>query len=444
MLSELLSPTVFLRLPKEIDESVTIIAILSLMTKVISSRALIGSLSCFSVGDPGSAHIMSIDALEDWLYQMAQRLVQIEKMTEQFVPLWVFTAAHTIAFFHGKQHASRLVIGVPGSSRVNTTSTRVNIRDFVESETMGKLLQLNKQFVEDIESNPFSRIRAVRFYDSFTVFESGRSVDFGLPVTDSCSIFAGGYMNPVFMERLLDSTGGPGMDYRRFLSFAIAWENRRTAMGVKYFWPVLDWGSKGYVTKEDVGALVAGIVSVLKCLPVACVSEETLIDEISDIFTANSKSSSPVLTLEDALSSPCSFGTVVGLLGNTQAFIEYECREDVAHKHFLARQVRQARQARLRQGSESRAGQLAVMQQLIDDCWFDSSSGRAKFDSFATFLDHHETVYGGESMEPWLTKYYQWEAEESENTRLHFSRPDEEVALVQNDPRRDEETSPRE
>lgn len=241
-------------------------------------------------------------------------------------------------------------------------------------------------------------------------------------------------MNPVFVNRLLGVyLGGPPIDYRRFLTFAIAWENRKTAAGIRYFWPVLDVNRKGYVEMADMYALVDGMVTVLQSLPASCgpqgsSAKSILLDEISDILRSSSHSSQEQqlsrFTLANALesSSSAAFGTIIGLLGNTQSFVEYECREDTAHKQFIAKQVQEARLVRENAAScNNRATELTRLQKIIDDTWFENNSTTkpaAAFSSFVEFLDHHERVYGGQAMEPWLTQYYQWEAQEAETCQL--------------------------
>ena len=219
------------------------------------------------------------------------------------------------------------------------------------------------------------------------------------------------------------------MDYRRFLTFAVAWDNRKTPAGVRYFWPVLDRAKKGYITREDVREQVDGIVNLLRCLPATCGPQgphaiSILVDEIMDIFRSYDSVSPEkgIVSLAQAVASPSAFGTIVGILANTQAFIEYECREDTAHKQFVAKQMKESKTARLKNTEITRAGQLALLQQAVDDCWFPKveEEKSSKFDSFAEFLDFHEATYGGESMEPWLTKYYQWEQEETERQMLHL------------------------
>jgi Ca2+-binding EF-hand superfamily protein len=456
ILKEFFGPPVFLRLASGSEGKVAVTSLLGLMTRTLTVKGLFASLAAHSVGDPTSETITAIDSLEDWLFLQSQRLFQIRKMTEQFLPLWVFTAAHTIAFFHGHSKPSKLSSSMPGSSRVSTTSLKVRIRDLVSSETMKQLQQLSKPVLEEMDSNPFSRLRAVRYYDSFTVFDANR---FSQPnAFEQCCIFAGGYMNPVFMDRLLQAYGGPPIDYRRFLNFAIAWDNRKTHQSVKYFWPILDTANKGYISAKDLEELVGGILVLIQCLPTSCGPQgpralSILCDEIRDIFRTFSTGLEPdrdpdcILTQKEAMKSPEAFASIVGIVGNTQTFIEYECREDTAHKQFVAKQMREARNAKLKACQSGRSGQLTLLQQLVDDCWFyqDSSntnpSPLARFQTFAEFLDYHEQTYGGESMEPWLARYYQWEQQEAENLQMQllsvFSEG-ESVSVIQ---RGDEELS---
>jgi hypothetical protein len=412
-----LKPDVFIRLPKDDCHRLPVTVLVSLICRALSQQHLYASLAQFSVGDPSSEHLMSIDAVEDWLYKISSRLLQIQKMTEQFLPLWVFTAAHTIAFFHGKQTTSRLRIPVPGSNRVGSTTTKIKIQDLIESNTMTQLLKLNKPVVEDMDSNVFARIRAVRYYDSFTVFDTS--------LLSNPPIFGGGYMNPLLIERVIN--GGPVMDYRKFLTFAIAWDNRKTEPGVKYFWPVFDNQNKGYLSIDDCVDFIESMVSILQTIPAVCGPQgphavQILKQEIIDIFKSYTRpwdedvAEDRIFTLKQAIENPSAFGTVVGLLGNTQTFLEYECREETAHKNFLTKQLKEAKIAQIKteQSSSNRVSQLSILQSIIDDAWLlQPPPITCKFDSFAEFLDYHETVYGGESMEPWLTRYYEWEEAEA-------------------------------
>ena len=186
-----LRPDIFMKLAKVDNNKVPVTTFVSFMCRALTNEGLYGSLAQFSIGDKTSQYITTIDAVEDWLFKMSRRLVQIQKMTEQFLPLWIFTAAHTIAFFHGKQQSSKISLRVPGSDRMSSTSIRIPIQEFIESITMKQLLQLSKPNLVDTDNiNPFSRIRAVRYYDSFTVFDTSDGL---------CPIFAGGYMSPVFV-----------------------------------------------------------------------------------------------------------------------------------------------------------------------------------------------------------------------------------------------------
>jgi hypothetical protein len=286
---------------------------------------------------------------------------------------------------------------------------------------------MNKSVVEELDSNPFARIRAVRYYDSFTVFDTTAASSIGQSGMVTPPIFGGGYMNPLLIERVIN--GGPPMDYRKFLTFAIAWDNRKTEPGVKFFWPLFDLKHKGYLTIEDFTDFIESMVSILQTMPAVCGPQgpnavEVLKHEIIDVLRSHitwdsAVSEQPpncIFSFQQAIKNPNAFGTVIGLIGNTQTFMEYECREETAHKNFLTKQLKEAKisQAKTHQSSSDRANQLSLLQSIIDDAWLlQPPPVASKFDSFAEFLDYHETVYGGESMEPWLTRYYQWEEAEA-------------------------------
>jgi hypothetical protein len=422
--SQFLRPEIYLKLPRDpVSQELPLSTLLSYICRCLTYEGLYCSIGSFSVGDPTAETLTSLDALEDWLYMMSSRLTQIKKMSEQFLPLWVFTAAHTIAFFHGRQQTTRIPYGVTGSEKVSTTSVRIPITDLLQTDTIRHLLELRNPYIEDMESNPFARIRAVRYYDSFTVFDSMRmdDTDPTVPPSETCCILGGGYMNPVFVHRLLGRyVGGPPMDYRRFLTFAIAWDNRRSSAGIGYFWPIFDVDNKGFITVDDVVPLVDGMVNLLQSLPNACGpqggnAKKILLHEVHDILKS---SNTGRFSKDQAMKSPQAFGTIVGLLGNTQAFVEYECREDTAHKQFIAKQVNDAKLSR-EKADTSRSAELIRLQRIIDNTWFENEQlPTAQFASFVEFLDHHEQIYGGQAMEPWLTQYYQWESQEAEKYLL--------------------------
>ena len=72
-------------------------------------------------------------------------------------------------------------------------------------------------------------------------------------------------MSAFFTERVIEEHGVPGpsqqasndevampsrgLDFSAYLDFELAWENRSTPAGVRYFFPVLDHGCRGFITQ---------------------------------------------------------------------------------------------------------------------------------------------------------------------------------------------------
>ena len=69
-----------------------------------------------------------------------------------------------------------------------------------------------------------------------------------------------GSFSAIFLDRLFEehvtshksqrTEGFPNqMDFGAFLDFMLAWDNRGTWTGIQYFFPVLDFSGKGYLTQ---------------------------------------------------------------------------------------------------------------------------------------------------------------------------------------------------
>lgn len=146
-----------------------------------------------------------------------------------------------------------------------------------------------------------------------------------------------------------------------FLDFCIAWENRDTVQGAKYFWRILDWRGRGWIDREDLSELAQAILNVVgeasisrRCIGM-CSSDsmpgicgpngpppvETLVSEIYDLLVVADNESNPEgrefllddfwrvmitrlsgIVLPHVLEHTRAFGTVIGFLANTDAFIE--------------------------------------------------------------------------------------------------------------------------
>ncbi|KAF4652945.1 Serine/threonine-protein phosphatase 2A regulatory subunit B'' subunit gamma [Perkinsus olseni] len=374
------------------------------------------------------------DTLEDWLFEISKHLAflfdqpQVRKTPEQFLPLWVFTAAHTIGFLLGG-----------GSAASCRDGPRISIERILSEKgiehVIDPLMSLRRVYVEDMTNNLFSRFRSISYYDSFFVFGTAPVDTVVANGQASLNIFNRGYMNPLFTSRLVKRYNPVQriMDYRTFLDFCIAWENRDTPQGAKYFWRILDWRGRGWIDRDDLSELAQAILNVVDSMPGICGPNgpppvETLVSEIYDLLVVADDESNPDgrIALPHVLKHTRAFGTVVGFLANTDAFIEYEAREEIVHEKFSAKLEKEKKDKQYQQKLAFIEYHSTVdhrLQQCLDGLWGNlnahenavTGGGQASlsFAAFREYLNYHESVYAGVSVEPGLNAYYEWEESEA-------------------------------
>ncbi|KAF4688316.1 hypothetical protein FOZ60_002919 [Perkinsus olseni] len=410
----LLTPVVFLQLPQSAagEGTVSGMRLLAYACRMANLHNILTSLHRHDVDGRG---YLTGDALEDWLFEISKHLVflfdqpQVRKTPEQFLPLWVFTAAHTIGFLLGS--------GLAASCR---DGPRISIERILSEKgiehVIDPLMSLRRVYVEDMTNNLFSRF----------LVANGQA---------SLNIFNRGYMNPLFTSRLVKRYNPVQriMDYRTFLDFCIAWENRDTPQGAKYFWRILDWRGRGWIDRDDLSELAQAILNVVDSMPGICGPNgpppvETLVSEIYDLLVVADDESNPEgrIALPHVLKHTRAFGTVVGFLANTDAFIEYEAREEIVHEKFSAKQEKEKKDKQYQQKLAFIEYHSTVdhrLQQCLDGLWGNlnahenavTGGGQASlsFAAFREYLNYHESVYAGVSVEPGLNAYYEWEESEA-------------------------------
>jgi hypothetical protein len=280
-----------------------------------------------------------------------------------------------------------------------------------------QMLELHKELqVVDYDTNVFTRIRAMRYYEAFTIFESsGSSLE---------NPFGGGYLNPRLTERI----GRSGfISFDDFLRFAVSWDNRTTAAAARYFFRLIDVDSKGELTASDLIPFTNGILEVMANLPHLydgrqCLPSATLLaNEIMDIVP---KPSPDRITLADAVSHPTSFGQMFAVLCNSDSCFEYETRDENAQGRTMSRQVQEMRQRMLLVHSIPRGDTTENMQYDLNKVW-GSELLRAAIASKADYLEYatvHTSKFSNLPMEPGLSMFCEWESQEQLEQEISFRR----------------------
>ena len=145
---------------------------------------------------------------------------------------------------------------------------------------------------------------------------------------DNCSLTAC-FVDRVWEEcrtYLNDTSGEKEMDYKVFLDFTLAMENRNTLQGLRWFFKILDIGKNGYL---DYFVLSFFFRHVIERLDDADYNTEDVLDEIFDMVKPQTNYK---ITLEDIVKCGVG-GTVVSMLIDVNGFWAYDNRESLIASH---------------------------------------------------------------------------------------------------------------
>jgi hypothetical protein len=115
------------------------------------------------------------------------------------------------------------------------------------------------------------------------------------------------------------------MDYKSFLDFVLAMENKRTPQGLAYLFRLLDVRGDGYLDSFTITYFFRDIVQILLDNGIEAAKMEDVTDEIFDMVKPTDPSR---ITLKDLLRSGCG-GTVVDMLVDINGFWAYDNRESL-------------------------------------------------------------------------------------------------------------------
>lgn len=138
------------------------------------------------------------------------------------------------------------------------------------------------------------------------------------------SRYSGG-LTAVFVDRLYEEyqTFEGEMDYKTFLDFVLAMENRKSIPSLQFFWKILDIYKKGAVDTFVINIFFRSVIQKLESKGKFGFKVEDIKDEIWDM----AKPKCPyAVTLEDLIN--CGQGdTITAMLVDARAFYEYDQRE---------------------------------------------------------------------------------------------------------------------
>ncbi|XP_019624091.1 PREDICTED: serine/threonine-protein phosphatase 2A regulatory subunit B'' subunit gamma-like isoform X1 [Branchiostoma belcheri] len=273
------------------------------MRKVWLHQTRIG-LSLYDVA--GQGYLKEAD-LENYILELIPTLPQLDGLEKSFYSFYVCTAVRKFFFFLDPLRTGR-----------------IKIQDILACSFLDDLLELRDEDLskEMQESNWFSAPSALRVYGQYLNLDKDHN---GMLSKEELSRYGTGTLTPVFLNRVFQEclTYDGEMDYKTYLDFVLAMENRKEPQALQYIFRLLDIQNRNYLNIFALNTFFRAIQEQMKIHGQEPVSFEDVKDEIFDMV----KPADPLkITLQDLINS--SQGeTVTNILIDLNGFWTYENRE---------------------------------------------------------------------------------------------------------------------
>ncbi|GMI02998.1 hypothetical protein TrVE_jg9726 [Triparma verrucosa] len=261
--------------------------------------------------------------VENYIFNLIPDLPPLANMSTAFHPFYVFTATRRFMFFLDPKRT--------GS---------IPIKRLVTSSIMEELLELGMEGKE-ASTNWFSSENSLRVYSQYLELDKDQN---GLLSKTELQNYTGSDRQPVrltpaFIDRIFDEIttyqtstnpnekkGTGEMDYKTFLDFVLAMENKKSKEGLRYFWRLLSFG-KDYLDSFAINYFFRDIVQILSDNNIEAARLSDVKDEIFDMVKPQDQLR---ITLNDLIRSGCG-DTVVEMLIDINGFWAYDNRESLVY-----------------------------------------------------------------------------------------------------------------
>jgi serine/threonine-protein phosphatase 2A regulatory subunit B'' len=171
---------------------------------------------------------------------------QLENLQEPFYPFYVITAVRKFIFYLDPKRTGKIMI-----------------KDMLTSPILAELYELRSQnmSVEDAMSNWFSVQSSLRVYDTYLRLDKDKN---GMLKKEELSRYSSGLTN-IFIDRVFEEyqTYEGEMDYKNFLDFVLAMENKKSPQSLQYFWRILDVYHKGAIDTFVINMFFRAVIDKL-------------------------------------------------------------------------------------------------------------------------------------------------------------------------------------
>jgi len=300
-----LSPTLFAKLQQgDRMGRISIMALFNyIMRKVWLHQTRIG-LSLYDVNGQG---FLRESDLENYILELIETLPQLDGLEKSFHSFYVCTAVRKFFFFLDPMKTGK-----------------IKIQDVLACSFLDDLLELrDNELPKDVQdANWFSAPSALRVYGQYLNLDTDHN---GMLNQKELLKYGTGTLTPVFVERVFQEflTYEGEMDYKTYLDFVLAMENKKEPQSLQYLFRIIDVRHEGYLSVFSLNFFFRAIQKEMRLHNQDPVLFEDVKDEIFDMV----KPTDPLrLTLADIIRSEQG-DTVLSILTDLNGFWSYENRE---------------------------------------------------------------------------------------------------------------------
>eukprot|EP00112_Aurelia_sp_Birch-Aquarium-sp1_P015360 Seg3398.4 transcript_id=Seg3398.4/GoldUCD/mRNA.D3Y31 product="Serine/threonine-protein phosphatase 2A regulatory subunit B'' subunit gamma" protein_id=Seg3398.4/GoldUCD/D3Y31 len=273
------------------------------MRKVWLHQTRIG-LSLYDVA--GQGYLRESD-LENYILELIPTLPQLDGLEKSFYSFYVCTAVRKFFFFLDPMHTGK-----------------VKIQDILSCSFLDDLLELRDEVLpkDKQDSNWFSASSALRVYGQYLNLDTDHN---GMLSKQELKRYGTGTLTNCFLDRVFQEclTYEGEMDYKTYLDFVLALENKKEPQALQYLFKILDVQSAGFLHTFSLNYFFRAIQEEMRKHGHEVVSLHDVKDEIFDMI----KPTDPFhITLQDLINSGQG-DTVVNMLVDVNGFLTYENRE---------------------------------------------------------------------------------------------------------------------